>query len=125
MEHGRLRRAVTLLVHVVIGWALCGAIIMIGRELTSMHNTLTIHLVGAPLIFAAISLIYFRKFHYTSPFPTAVIFVAAVILLDLCISAALIEKSFAMFASATGTWIPFALILLSTYLTGLYAKKHA
>ena len=33
--------------------------------------------------------------------------------------ALLINRSFEMFASLLGTWIPFALIFLSTYLTGL------
>jgi hypothetical protein len=31
-----------------------------------------------------------------------------------------VEKSFAMFASIIGTWLPFSLIFLSTFLTSLY-----
>jgi hypothetical protein len=32
------------------------------------------------------------------------------------------EKSFVMFKSLFGTWIPFGLIFLSTYLTGKMVK---
>jgi len=38
-----------------------------------------------------------------------------------------IEKSFDMFKSAIGTWIPFALIFFSTYITGhiVKSRKHS
>jgi hypothetical protein len=35
----------------------------------------------------------------------------------------LILRSFEMFTSLLGTWIPFALIFASTYLTGLLTPK--
>jgi hypothetical protein len=38
--------------------------------------------------------------------------------------APLFERSFAMFASVLGTWIPFALIFLSTYLVGWYLQAQ-
>ena len=106
-----------------IGWALCGAIIGIGRQATSIQNTLIIHAIGVPIIFAVISLIYFKKINYTTPLQTAVIFLSFAIFMDFFVVALLIEKSFDMFASILGTWIPFALIFLSTYLVGLYVKK--
>jgi len=37
--------------------------------------------------------------------------------------ATFIEKSYAMFASILGTWIPFALIFGSTYLVGVYVVR--
>ena len=39
----------------LVGWALCGAIMFIGMEVTSMDTTLISHAAGAPIIFAAIS----------------------------------------------------------------------
>lgn len=86
-----------------------------------MENTLIIHAIGAPIIFAAISLNYFRKFNYTNPLQTAVIFVSFVIFMDTFVIAIMIEKSLEMFKSALGTWIPFILIVFSTYLTGAYS----
>jgi hypothetical protein len=39
--------------------------------------------------------------------------------MDFFIVAMLINRNFEMFASLLGTWIPFALIFVSTFLTGL------
>ncbi len=116
-------KSIVILAHAFAGWALCGAIIGVGREITSLENTLIIHAIGAPIIFAAISLNYFKKFNYTNPSQTAVIFVSFVIFMDFFIIALMVEKSFDMFKSILGTWIPFILIMLSTYLTGIYSLK--
>jgi hypothetical protein len=90
-----------------------------------MENTLIIHAIGAPVIFGAIASIYFRAFNYTTPLQTAIVFVSVVVLMDFFVVALLIEKSFEMFASLLGTWIPWALIFASTYLVGLFAAKRA
>ena len=112
-----------LLVPALIGWALCGATIAIGRAVTSLRNALIGHAVAAPAIFAAASLVYFHGVHYTTPLQTAIIYTSLVIVLDLVVVATFIEKSYAMFASILGTWIPFALIFGSTYLVGVYVAK--
>jgi hypothetical protein len=54
---------------------------------------------------------------------TALIFVGFVITVDFLLVALVINHSLAMFASLLGTWIPFALIFASTYLTGWYLLK--
>ena len=73
----------------------------------------------APIAFAAVSWVYFHRFTYTSPAATAVAFLAVVMLLDVFVAALLIERSFAMFTSPLGIWLPFALILAATWITGL------
>lgn len=120
----KIRELVTILAHAFVGWALCGATMEIGMAVTSVKNAITIHVIAAPIIFLIISLIYFKKFNYTAPLQTAIAFVGFVIFMDFFVVALLIEKSFEMFASLLGTWIPFALMFISTYLTGLYATKH-
>ena len=95
----------------------------VGRGRTSLQSTLIAHAVGVPIIFGGVSWIYFRKFNYTTPLQTAGIYVLLAIVLDLSIVAPLIERSFVMFASILGTWIPLALIFLSTYVVGLSATK--
>jgi hypothetical protein len=115
-----LTRFLVVVAHALVGWALCGAIIGIGRRMTSMRNTLIIHAVGAPILFGILSLIYFTVFAYTTPLQTAAIFVAVAMLMDFVVVARLVEKSFEMFTSVLGTWIPFALIFASTYLCGMY-----
>jgi hypothetical protein len=111
---------VNLLVPALAGWALCGTTIAVGRVVTSLQNTLVAHAIAAPVIFAAASFVYFSRSPYTTPLQTAAIYVSLVALLDFIVVATFIEKSYAMFASILGTWIPFALIFGSTYLVGRY-----
>ena len=119
-----VRAVIIVLAHAFIGWALCAATMGIGMATLSMQNALIVHAVGAPIFFTVISLIYFHKFNYTSPLRTALIFVGFVITVDFFVVALLINRSLDMFTSLLGTWIPFALIFLSTYLTGLFSVKN-
>jgi hypothetical protein len=66
-----------------------------------------------------ISLFYFRRYAFTSPLQTAAAFLGVVVL-DLFLVAPVFEKSYAMFSSVLGTWIPFALIFAATYVTGRF-----
>ena len=109
----------------LLGWALCGAIMFVGMAVTSMEATLAVHAVGAPVIFATISWFYFTRFGYTSPLVTAVVFVAIVVLVDFFLVALVINRSLEMFESLIGTWIPWALIFFSTYLTGLILERRS
>ena len=110
--------------HAFLGWALCAATMGIGMAVTSLDNTLVIHAIAAPIFFAGVSLVYFLKFNFTPPVQTALIFVAFVIAMDFFLVAMLINRSFEMFTSLLGTWIPFALIFLSTWLTGLLVNRR-
>ncbi len=113
-----------ILAHAVIGWALCGATMGIGMATMSLNNALIVHAIGAPVFLALISSIYFTKFNYTSPLQTALIFVGVVVTLDFFLVALIINRSIDMFTSLLGTWIPFALIFTSTYLTGLFLAEN-
>ena len=90
---------------------------------TSLQTTLILHAIGGPIGFIIISIFYFKKFDYTSPLQTAILFVAFVVFVDLFGVALLIEKNFAMFKSVLGTWLPFSLIFLATYFTGRFLNK--
>ncbi|MBU0671685.1 MAG: hypothetical protein KJ732_01510 [Candidatus Margulisbacteria bacterium] len=118
-------RSFTIGIHALIGWALCGSIIGIGRTYTSMGNTLIIHAILVPIIFGLVSLIYFKKFNYTTPLETAVIFFVFAVVLDVVVVAQFIEKSYRMFLSPLGTWIPFISIFMVTYLVGTFTRKKA
>jgi len=119
MGHLTLRHSVIVAAHALVGWALCAATMGLGIAATGLHNALIIHAVAAPLIFANISALYFARFGYTRPLTTAIAFVAIVAFLDAVIVAMLVERSFEMFTSFAGTWLPFALIFGSTYITGV------
>lgn len=121
MSFGKI---MTLLAHAFVGWALCAASMGIGMSVTNLQTALIIHAVGAPIFFAAVSLIYFSRFHFIPPLQTALIFVGFVMVVDFFIVALLINRSIAMFESSLGTWIPFILIFGSTFLTGTIILKN-
>ncbi|MFC2055402.1 hypothetical protein ACFLV7_14065 [Chloroflexota bacterium] len=114
-----IKKIFIILVHAFIGWALCAATMGIGMATMSVDSALIVHAIGAPIFFTIISLVYFNKFNYTPPLQTALIFVSFVIVVDFFVVALMINQSLDMFASLLGTWIPFALIFTSTYVTGL------
>jgi hypothetical protein len=120
-----IKRIGIILAHAFIGWALCGATMGIGLATMRLEDALIVHALAAPVFFTGISLIYFQKFNYTSPFQTALIFVGFVIAMDFFVVALLINRSLDMFAGLLGTWIPFALIFAATYLRGVMVRRSA
>ena len=117
-------RAAILLAHAVVGWAWCGALTGVGRRFLSMEATLVLHAVGAPIGFAILSCIYHRYFGFTRPIVTALIFTLVVITLDVFVVAMIFERSFDMFRSPLGTWIPFALNFAATWGVGTFARRE-
>ncbi|HSB02576.1 MAG TPA: hypothetical protein VLE49_18140 [Anaerolineales bacterium] len=115
-----LNKILMILAHAFGGWTLCAATMGIGMAVTTLDNTLVVHAIAAPIFFTGISLIYFRKFNYTTPLQTALCFLAFVVAMDFFVVAMLINRSFEMFTSILGTWLPFALIFAATYLTGRF-----
>ena len=119
------KKILIILAHAFVGWALCTATMVIGMATMSIDSALIVHAIGAPIFFTIISLVYFNKFNYTSPLQTALIFVSFVIVVDFFLVALVINRSLEMFASLLGTWIPFALIFTSTYVTGVLTLRRA
>jgi hypothetical protein len=117
------KKVFVIFVHAFIGWALCTASMLIGMATMSIDNALIVHAIGAPIIFTLVSLVYFNRFNYTSPLSTALVFVSFVIVVDFFLIALVINRSLEMFTSLLGTWIPFALIFSSTYVTGLLVTR--
>ena len=112
-------RSVTRLVlHGVVGWALCAAVM--GALLFAKLSTaaLVVHAILAPILFVFVARHYFQARGARDPLPSALTFVGIVGLLDLGIVAGLLQRSLAMFASFTGTWLPLGLIFLATLATG-------
>lgn len=112
------------ILHALAVWAVCGAIIGIGRGLAPLQTVLIIHAIVAPAFAALVALFYFKKFNYYSPLKTAFIFLLFIFIMDAGLVAPVFEKSFAMFSSILGTWLPFCLIFISVYLTGKYVTEN-
>ena len=115
--------ATIVLAHAVAGWLWCGALIGIGQQLMSMQATLIAHAIGAPLGYAVITFVYFRRHGGTEPLATALVFVGTAIFLDVFVVALLIERSFAMFASPLGTWLPLASSFAVSWAIGVAARR--
>lgn len=113
-----------VLVFALVGWALCGATMGVGMAVTTGRNALIIHAAAVPIFFGILSWIYHRKFNYTTPLQTAAIFAGFVVTVDFFVVALLMLNSLEMFTSPRGTWIPFALIFMATYLAGRYAQRR-
>src|SRR5689334_12250285 len=112
------KKILILLAHALVGWALCAATMGIGMAVTTLNGALIIHAIAAPIFFGGISLIYFRKFNYTTPLQTASFFLVFVVAMDFFVVAALINRSFEMLTSLLGTWLPFLSIFASSYVVG-------
>lgn len=119
-----IKKIAIILAHAFVGWALCFGTIGIGMAVTTLETALIAHAIAAPIIFSVISWIYFRRFNYTKPLATAFIFVTFIMAMDFIVVALMINRSLEMFTSLLGTWIPFALIFTSTYVTGLLVDHN-
>ena len=117
------KNIIIIVIHGIVLWGLCGGTIGIGMSLWSEKTTLIVHAIGAPVFAWLVTMVYYRRFHFTVPSHTALIFVFIIVALDAGLVAPVLEKSYDMFRNALGTWIPFLLILLSTYFTGLVMTK--
>jgi len=123
MNRSKTKQLVIPVLLGLLGWALCGAVMFIGMAVTDIQTTLIIHAIGAPIIFSLISWFYFKRLNYTSPIQTALLFICIVIFMDFFLVALIINKSLEMFLSPLGTWIPFTLIFLASYLMGKFLVK--
>jgi hypothetical protein len=119
-----MKKLLLPLIFAFVGWAFCAAIMGIGPTITSMRNTLIVHAIGGPLCFALLAYIYHKKIAGISPFALAAIFIGFVILVDFFLVAMLILKSFEMFTSLVGTWLPFTLIFLASFFVGRSVREY-
>jgi hypothetical protein len=94
-------------------------------KVTTVETALILHAFAAPVVFTALSLVYFRRLGSCAPPRTATVFLGVVVAMNVFVVALLIEGSFDMFKSVLGTWLPFLLIFLSTWWTGLAVRRAA
>ncbi len=65
-------------------------------------------------------LLYFTRCPRVTPLAAAAFFTVFIIVLDAALVAPVFEKSYAMFGSILGTWLPFLSIFAATFLTGTW-----
>lgn len=106
------------LLYALVGWMVCAAVLYTTMAWLSLNAALVVHAAAAMLVFGALSARYHRVRPNADSRVTALVFTGVVVALDAVIVALLVERSFAMFASPLGTWIPFALIFSASWLAG-------
>ena len=119
-----MKKTIVILIHSFIGWAFCAAIMGIGPQLTNMETTLMVHLILGPVGFGLLSAFYHKKFGYTRPIVTATIFLLFIAGMDFFLVGLIILKSFEMFTSVIGIWLPFGLIYLFSFGGGVLVKRN-
>jgi drug/metabolite transporter superfamily protein YnfA len=121
----RMRRHWSVIGHALAGWFVCGATVGVGRLVLSLHTTLILHAAVAPIAFGLLAWHHFRRYPDSPPAATALAMLSIVVGLDALLVAPIFERSYAMFGSLLGTWLPFLLIFVATYLVGRIAGRRA
>lgn len=104
----------------VVGWFACGATFGLARAVLGVDAAVAIHLVAAPFIGAAVTRFLWMHPRHPGVAGTAATLAGIPALLDAIVVAPFFEKSYAMFASPAGTWIPLGLILAASAATAQY-----
>ncbi len=107
-----------LLIHALVGSALCAVTLSIGLAMLPFAEALLIHILLSPIFFIFISRFYFQKFSYSTPLQTAFVFLVVAMFMDFVLAGTITHR-LDLFANFLATWIPFVLIFTATHLTGL------
>jgi hypothetical protein len=100
-------------------WGTCGAVMAVGRHLWGLQTALRVHLAAAPAIAFLLSIVHARIDPACGSLLRATVVTGLVVALDALVVAPLFERSYDMFRSLIGTWVPFALIFLAGWAAGL------
>jgi hypothetical protein len=100
-------------------WGACGSLMAIGPRIWSLDTTLRVHLAAAPVIAFLVSAIHKLVAPEFNSVLRAVVLTALVIILDVALVAPIFQRSYAMFRSFVGNWIPFAAIFLASLAAGI------
>ncbi len=110
---------VYLLALALVLWGTCGAVIAIGRRLWPLDTVLRVHLIVAPVIAFLVSAAHRLLASDFDPVHRAAAITALVVILDAGVVAPLFERSYAMFRSFIGTWLPFVAIFVASLTAGV------
>ena len=100
-------------------WGACGAVIAVGRRVWTLQTTLRAHLIAAPILAFLVAAVHTRLAADLDPWLRALVLTGLVAFLDVAVVAPVFERSYAMFRSLIGTWIPFAAIFLASLAAGI------
>ncbi len=102
-------------------WGACGGVIAIGRRLWSLETTLRVHLIAAPIFAFLVAAVHRGLAPEFDPSLRAAAITIIVMLLDALVFAPFFERSYGMFRSVIGTWLPFVAIFAAAWAAGVLA----
>ena len=105
----------------LILWMACGGVMAVGRRIWTIDIALRVHLAVAPAVAFIVSAVHKMLAPEFDSVLRALAITGLVVLLDAVVVAPLFERSYAMFRSFIGTWLPFALIFLASWAAGILA----
>ncbi len=100
-------------------WGACGGVIGVGRKLWSLDTTLRVHLLAAPIFAFLVAVAHRELAPQFNPLLRAAALTIIVMSLDALVVAPLFERSYAMFRSVVGTWLPFLAIFAAAWAAGV------
>ena len=103
----------------VLIWGACGGVIYVGRRLWSNDTTLRVHMIAAPIIAFLCAAVHAAIAPGFDPLTRAMAMTLIIIALDAFVVAPLFERSYAMFQSVIGTWVPFVAIFVAACVAGV------
>jgi hypothetical protein len=109
---------VEAILHAIAIWTLSAALLVGSSFLLWAATAVTIRVATAPMIAAVVASVFFTKYDDARPLGVAITFTATVALLDAIVLAALIQRSAAIFVQPLATWVPYALIFATTWMSG-------
>ncbi len=104
-------------------WGGCGAVMAVGRRFWSLDTALRVHLVAAPLFAFLLSALHEWLAPEFSALLRATLMTGFVVILDALVVATVFERSYAMFRSVIGTWLPFAAIFAASFAAGTWVPR--
>ena len=104
---------------VLILWGACGQVIFVGRKFLSQETTLRVHLVAAPVLAFLAAWVHKELAPGFDTLLRAATITGILMQLDALVVAPFFERSYAMFRSVIGTWLPFAAIFAACWFAGV------
>jgi len=104
-------------------WSGCGAVMAVGRRLWTLDTTLRVHLVAAPVLAFLLSALHEWLAPEFSSLLRATLMTGFVVILDALVVAPVFERSYAMFRSVIGTWLPLVAIFVASFAAGTLVRR--
>jgi menaquinone-dependent protoporphyrinogen oxidase len=112
------RSIATVVVHAVIGWAICAIAMAALLRAMAIGGAFAIHASVAAIVFGLVARHYFAYRGARDPFRVALAFAGITALLDATVVSGLVLHGGTLLTSFAGFWLPIGLIFVVTFVVG-------